>query len=170
MFYLYVLACADNLLTVFRHRSSSARFVEKRGCSMDVPQYPPTGFPSPAAEWAESSLNAHDLLIVHPSTTFFLRVAGDAMVGAGIYAGDIVVVDRALEPADQRVIVAILGEICTIKRLEMQPDSLLLHSAHPAYRPIDVTNRLDFHVWGVVTCVLHPLHPALQERFRRQRS
>ncbi len=99
-----------------------------------------------------------------------MRVAGDAMVGAGIHEGDIVVVDRALEPADQRVIVAILGDTCTIKRLEMQPDSLLLHSAHPAYRPIDVTNRLDFHVWGVVTCVLHPLHPALQERFRRQGS
>ena len=92
------------------------------------------------------------------------------MVGMGIHEGDIIVVDRALEPADQRVIVAILGNTCTIKRLEMQPDSLLLHSAHPAYHSIDVTNRLDFHVWGVVTCVLHPLHPALQERFRRQGS
>jgi len=137
---------------------------------MDVPQYPPTGFPAPAAEWVEPSLNAHDLLIVHPSTSFFLRVAGDAMVGMGIYTGDIVVVDRALEPADQQVIVAILGDTCTIKRLEMTPDSLVLHAAHPAYRPIDVTNRLDFHVWGIVTCVLHPLHPSLQERFQRQRS
>jgi DNA polymerase V len=137
---------------------------------MDVPQYPPTGFPSPAEEWVEPSLNVHDLLIVHPTTTFFMHVNGDAMVGAGIHAGDIVVVDRALEPADQRVIVAILGETCTIKRLEMLPDSLALHSAHPAYRPIDVTNRLDFHVWGIVTCVIHPLLPALQERFRGQGS
>jgi len=137
---------------------------------MDVPHYPPTGFPSPAEEWIEPALHVENLLIVHLSTTFFMRVAGDAMVGMGIHEGDIIVVDRALEPADQQVIVAILGDTCTIKRLEMQPDSLLLHSAHPAYRPIDVTNRLDFHVWGVVTCVLHPLHPALQERFRRQGS
>jgi len=137
---------------------------------MEVPHYPPTGFPSPAEEWIEPSLKIENLLIFHPSTTFFMQVAGDAMVGMGIHEGDIIVVDRALEPADQRVIVAILGNTCTIKRLEMQPDSLLLHSAHPAYHSIDVTNRLDFHVWGVVTCVLHPLHPALQERFRRQGS
>ena len=137
---------------------------------MEVPHYPPTGFPSPAEEWIEPGLHIENLLIFHPSTTFFMRVAGDAMVGMGIHEGDVVVIDRALEPADQRVIVAILGEICTIKRLEMQPDSLLLHSAHPAYRPIDVTNRLDFHVWGVVTCVLHPLHPALQALFKEQRS
>lgn len=91
------------------------------------------------------------------------------MVGMGIYAGDIVVVDRALELADQQVIVAILGDTCTLKRLEKASDSLVLHSAHLAYRPIDVTHRLDFHVWGVVTCVLHPLHPSLQERFRGHR-
>ena len=90
------------------------------------------------------------------------------MVGMGIHEGDIVLVDRALPPADQCVIVAILGDTCTIKRLEMAPDSLVLHAAHPAYRPIDVTSRLDFHVWGVVTCVLHPLHPVVQARFRRQ--
>jgi DNA polymerase V len=137
---------------------------------MDVPQYPPTGFPSPAEEWIEPSLKVENLLIFHPATTFFMRVAGDAMVGAGIYEGDIVVVDRALEPADQRVIVAILGDTCTIKRLEIEPNSLVLHSAHPTYRPINVTNRLDFHVWGVVTCVLHPLHPALQQLFRKQGS
>ena len=63
---------------------------------MDVPQFPPTGFPSPAEEWVEPSLNVHDLVIVHPTTTFFMHVNGDAMVGAGIHAGDIVVVDRAL--------------------------------------------------------------------------
>jgi DNA polymerase V len=135
---------------------------------MDAPQYPPTGFPSPALEWAEPGLHVENLLIVHPSTSFYVRVAGDAMVGMGIHEGDIIVVDRALEPADQQVIVAILGDTCTIKRLEMAPDSLVLHAAHPAYRPIDVTNRLDFHVWGVVTCVLHPLHPVVQARFRRQ--
>jgi DNA polymerase V len=135
---------------------------------MDVPQYPPTGFPSPALEWAEPSLHIENLLIVHPSTSFYFKVAGDAMVGMGIHEGDILVVDRALSPADQQVIVAILGDTCTIKRLEMAPDSLVLHSAHPAYHPIDVTNQLDFHVWGVVTCVLHPLHPVVQARFRRQ--
>jgi hypothetical protein len=69
--------------------SSSARFVDKRGCAMDVPHYPPTGFPSPAEEWIEPSLNVHDLLIFHPSTTFFMRVNGDAMVGMGIMAQEI---------------------------------------------------------------------------------
>jgi hypothetical protein len=83
---------------------------------MEVPHYPPTGFPSPAEEWIEPSLKIENLLIFHPSTTFFIRVVGDAMVGAGIHEGDIVVVDCALEPADQRVIVAILGDTCTIKR------------------------------------------------------
>src|SRR5260370_39099073 len=109
---------------------------------MDVPQYPPTGFPSPAEEWVEPSLNVHDLLIVHPTTTFFMRVSGDAMVGMGIHEGDIVVVDRALEPADQRGIVAILVETGTIKRLEMLPESLVLNAPHPPSLPIAVTHRL----------------------------
>ena len=135
---------------------------------MDVPQYPPTGFPSPAEEWIEPTLDVHDLVIFNPATTFFLRVQGEAMVGAGIHAGDIVVVDRALEAADQHIIVAILGNTCTVKRLEMTPQSLVLQSAHPGYLPLDVTNRLDFQVWGVVTFVIHPLLPTIQEYFRNQ--
>ena len=134
---------------------------------MDVLPFPYTGFPSPAGEWVEPSLNLHNLLILHPATTFFVRVKGDAMVGAGIHDDDIVGVDRTPELADQQVIVAILGDTCTIRRLEVLPGSIVLHAAHPAYLPLDVTHRLDFHVWGVVTFVIHPLLASVRDRFGR---
>jgi len=125
-----------------------------------VPIFPwqiPAGFPSPAEDWIEKRLDLNDLLLLHPTTTFYAKIAGDSMSSAGIRDGDIVVVDRALEAVDGSVIIARLGQEFTVKRLLRLPDSIVLHAAHPDFPALDVTSRLDFEVWGVVTWVLHPL-------------
>ena len=127
---------------------------------MDVPVFPrqiPAGFPSPAEDWIEKRLDLNDLLLLHPTTTFYAKITGDSMSGAGIRDGDIVVVDRALEPVDGCIIIARLGQEFTIKRLLRLPDTIVLSAAHPDFPPIHITSRLDFEVWGVVTWVLHPL-------------
>jgi DNA polymerase V len=115
------------------------------------------GFPSPADDWVEKRLDLNDLLLLHPLTSFYAQVKGDSMRDAGIQDGDIVIVDRALEPGDTSIVVARLGEEFTIKRLRLFSDAVILHAAHSDYPPVEVTHRIDFHVWGVVTCVIHPL-------------
>ncbi len=127
---------------------------------MDLPIFPwriPAGFPSPAEEWIEKRLDLNDLVLLHPTTTFYAQVEGNSMWGAGIYDGDIVVVDRALEATDTSIVVARLDGEFTIKRLHLLPDKTLLRAEHPDYPLLDVSSISDFQVWGVVTCVIHPL-------------
>jgi len=116
------------------------------------------GFPSPAEDHLEGSLDLNALLIRHPAATFFVRVAGDSMTGAGIHSGDILVVDRSLEAVDGRIVVAALNGELTVKRLRLRHGGrLLLEAENPAYPPIPVAEENDFMVWGVVTSVVHQL-------------
>jgi DNA polymerase V len=113
------------------------------------------GFPSPADDFVEKKLDLNELLVRHPSATFFVRVDGDSMEGAGIQSGDILVVDRALQAAAGRVVVAVLDGELTVKRLERRGRELLLVAENSRYEPIRVTDQTDFQVWGVVTHVIH---------------
>lgn len=113
------------------------------------------GFPSPADDFIDKRLDLNEHLVQHPAATFFVRVAGDSMQGAGIHDGDLVVVDRALEATAGRVVMAALGGELTIKRLERRGERLVLAPANPDYPSFDVTAREDFEVWGVVTHVIH---------------
>lgn len=114
------------------------------------------GFPQPGDEYVESRLDLNDL-IEHPHATFFARVAGDSMRGAGIFHGDIVVVDRSLEVASGNVVVAVVNGEMLIKRVNKQGDRLFLLAENPDYPPLEVTDGMDFQVWGVVTNVVHKL-------------
>jgi SOS-response transcriptional repressors (RecA-mediated autopeptidases) len=113
------------------------------------------GFPSPADDFIDKRLDLNEHLIQHPAATFFVRAAGDSMLGAGIHDGDLLVVDRAVEAAAGRVVMAALGGELTIKRLERKGERLLLAPANPDYPSFDVTAREDFEIWGVVTHVIH---------------
>lgn len=104
------------------------------------------GFPSPADDYLDRPLDFNDLLIAHPAATFAVRVAGDSMEGMGIFAGDIAVVDRAVNPVDGCVLD---GEF-TIKRYRSQAGELVLEAANEAYEPIRITAEREFEVWGVV--------------------
>jgi len=115
------------------------------------------GFPSPAEDFVEGSLDLNEYLVRHPAATFFVRVTGDSMIGAGIHPEDLLIVDRSLEPTDRRVVIAILNGELTVKRLRRRGDRIFLEAENDRYKPIEVTEANDFSVWGVVTSVIHPL-------------
>ena len=115
------------------------------------------GFPSPAEDYIEGRLDLNRHLIKHPAATFFVRVAGDSMIGAGIHPGDILVVDRALEPQDSNVVIAVIDGELTVKRISQRHGKLFLVPDNQAYEPLEILEEMEFEVWGVVTSVIHSL-------------
>ena len=115
------------------------------------------GFPSPAEDYIEGRLDLNRHLIKHPAATFFVRVAGDSMIGAGIHPGDILVVDRALEPQDSNVVIAVIDGELTVKRISQRHGKLFLVPDNQAYRELEIVEAMEFEVWGVVTSVIHNL-------------
>ena len=117
----------------------------------------PTGFPSPADDYLEGKLDLNRHLVKHPAATFFVRVTGDSMFGAGIHSGDLLVVDRALEPEDKHVGVAVLDGELTVKRLFKQNGIVRLLPENLNYPPLEIIPQQTIEVWGVVTSVIHAL-------------
>lgn len=112
------------------------------------------GFPSPAEDFLEGSLDLNRLVIRHPEATFFARVEGDSMQDEGIAEGDILVVDKAVEPYDGCLAVSYIDGEFTLKRVRIEPDRILLVPANPKYRTIEISPDNDFAVWGVVRWIL----------------
>ncbi|MFH7326662.1 LexA family protein [Desulfurivibrio sp. C05AmB] len=115
------------------------------------------GFPSPADDYVDSRLDLNDFLVKHPAATFFVRVAGDSMIGAGIHHGDILVVDRSLEPVSGKVVIAVVNGELTVKRLQQENGLVRLVAENPDYPPIELTEETAGEIWGVVTSVIHSL-------------
>ena len=115
------------------------------------------GFPSPAEDYVDVGIDLNDQLIRHPTSTFFLRVSGDSMTGAGIHDGDLLVVDRSLNPRPGRVVVAVLDGGFTLKRLVRHHGRLRLEAANPDYPPLELQTCGDVQIWGVAVHVIHPL-------------
>jgi DNA polymerase V len=113
------------------------------------------GFPSPAEDYLEQNLDLNEHLIQHPAATFFVRVDGDSMKGAGIHKGDILIVDRALEATNGKIVVAVINGEFTVKRIRLHEGKVTLEPENPQYQPIHVDPGADFRVWGVVTYVIH---------------
>lgn len=112
------------------------------------------GFPSPADDFLEGSLDLNGLVVKHPEATFFARVEGDSMQDEGIAEGDILVVDKAEEPFDGCLAVAYVDGEFTLKRVRMEQDRLLLVPANPKYPTIEITAENDFALWGVVRWIV----------------
>lgn len=113
------------------------------------------GWPSPADDYIECELNLHEMIVRNPASTFFLRAAGDSMLGAGIHDGDLLVVDRELPAMSGKVVIAALDGELLVKTLSRKYGKVYLMPANPDYPPIDITNREYVHIWGVVTYCLH---------------
>jgi DNA polymerase V len=113
------------------------------------------GFPSPAEDHIDRKLDLNELLIPHPTSTFFVRVAGDSMTNAGINNGDILVVDRSIEATSGKIIIAIVNGELTVKRLVQNHTSCRLVAENSDYPSLEITEETDFRVWGVVTSVIH---------------
>ena len=116
------------------------------------------GFPSPADDYMEQKLDLNEHLIQHPAATFFVRVEGDSMRGAGINKGDILVVDRALEPTNGKIVVAVINGEFTVKRIRIMEGKICLEAENANYPPIRIEEGWDFEVWGVVTFSIHKTH------------
>ena len=112
------------------------------------------GFPSPAEDTPHERLDLLKLLIRHPAATFYFRVSGVSMVDDDFDEGDIIVVDRSLEPDDGRVAVCFIDGEFTLKRIRRDKDCIWLVPANKRFSPIRVTADNEFAVWGVVTYVI----------------
>jgi DNA polymerase V len=113
------------------------------------------GFPSPAEDHIDQQLDLNRHFIKNPAATFFVKVDGDSMTGAGIHSGDMLIVDCSLEPVPGKVVIAAINGEHTVKRLMREGDRLLLMAENADYPPIEVSELEELHIWGVVTCVLH---------------
>lgn len=116
------------------------------------------GFPSPADDYLDKTLDLNDLMIKNPPTTFFVKVEGDSMSGIGIHPGDLLVVDRSKDPVEGKIIIAALDGELTVKRIRILANKQVrLEAENPNYPAILVSHHQDFRVWGVVTGVIRNL-------------
>jgi DNA polymerase V len=115
------------------------------------------GFPSPASDHIEGNLDLNTYLIKHPAATSFMRTEGDSMAPAGIHSGDLLIVDRSLNFAPGKVVIAAVNGTLLIKRLQLINGQLCLVSANPAYAPIPILEESECFIWGVVTTSIHQL-------------
>ena len=117
----------------------------------------PAGFPSPADDHVEKQLDLNEHFIRNPSATFCVRATGESMIGAGIYPGDILIVDRSREAVHGSIVIAVVDGELTVKRLYKQGGKLALNPENPAYQPIHINEEMELIIWGVVSGVTRKL-------------
>lgn len=115
------------------------------------------GFPSPADDYIDHKLDLNEYLVRNEPSTFLLRVSGNSMVNAGIHHGDILVVDRSVEPIDGKIIIGIIDGEFTVKRILKKGKKIFLQPENEDFALIEVTEEMEFKIWGVVTFAIHKL-------------
>ena len=113
------------------------------------------GFPSPAEDHMDISLDINEYLVKHPSSTFYIYVKGDSMIDSGIFDGDLLIVDRSLEVKSNSVVVAVIDGDFTVKKIKKDSGNLYLIPQNKKYKPILLENNMDFQIWGIVTHTIH---------------
>jgi len=113
------------------------------------------GFPSPADDYVEKKLDLNELIVTHPTSTFFVKVQGESMVDAHIHSGDILVVDRSLNLKNGSIVVAILNGEFTVKRFLQKGDEIFLLPENQAFSKIKISKEDSFEIWGVVSYIIH---------------
>lgn len=117
----------------------------------------PAGFPRPSDDPIETPLDLHTFLVKKPAATFFIRVEGDSMEGAGIFDQDLLIVDRSITQVENKIVVARIDQEFTVKRLIKQNNRVILYPENPKYSPKIISEETDFEIWGVVTYAIHTL-------------
>jgi DNA polymerase V len=115
------------------------------------------GFPSPADDFKETRISLDKVAVKNEAATFYARVAGQSMIGAGLDDGDLLVIDRSLEPQDGKIAVCLIDGDFTVKRLKVEKDCIWLIAENKRYKPIQVTEENELMIWGIVTHVLKAL-------------
>ena len=112
------------------------------------------GFPSPADDYMDRKLDLNDYLIKHPAATFYVRVKGDSMSGAGIDSGDLLLIDRAVDARSGSIVMAVVNGEFTIKRLLINSGRYMLVPENDNYETIEIKEGMQFEVWGVVKNII----------------
>ena len=112
------------------------------------------GFPSPAADFDESKISLDNVLVRNREATFYAKASGTSMIGAGIDDGDILVIDRSIEPQNNKVAVCYIDGEFTVKRIKVEKDCVYLMPENEAFQPIKVTDENLLIIWGMVTYVI----------------
>jgi len=113
------------------------------------------GFPSPATDYMESKLDLNEYLIKHPAATFIVKAKGPSMTDAGILSGDLLIVDRSIDPKSNDIVIASIFGDLTVKKLQKKKKSLFLLSANSDYPSIEVKEEMECFIWGIVTYIIH---------------
>lgn len=113
----------------------------------------PCGFPSPAQDYVERRIDLNELLIQHPSATYFVKSSGDSMRDAGIGEGDLLVIDSSRKAVHGDIVIAAVDGEFTVKRLQLHP-IVMLKPENPAYKPIMIGSEDNLEVFGVVTFIV----------------
>jgi len=112
------------------------------------------GFPSPAEDFKETRISLDKTLVKNKEATFYARVEGKSMIGAGLDHGDLLVIDRSLEPKHNKIAVCFIDGEFTVKRLKIKKDTVYLMSENKKYQPIKINPEDNLLIWGVVTYVI----------------
>jgi DNA polymerase V len=112
------------------------------------------GFPSPAADFDETKISLDHVLVKNRETTFYAKASGTSMIGAGIDDGDILVIDRSLEPQNNKIAVCLIDGGFTVKRIKIEKECVYLMPENQEFQPIKVTNENELIIWGIVTYVI----------------
>ena len=112
------------------------------------------GFPSPAADFDETKISLDAVLVKNREATFYAKASGTSMIGAGIDDGDILVIDRSLEPQNNKVAVCFLDGEFTVKRIKVSKEEVFLMPENKAFEPIKITEENQLIIWGIVTHVV----------------
>ena len=112
------------------------------------------GFPSPADDFRETRISLDEELIINKEATFFAKVSGQSMIGAGLDDNDLLVIDRSLEPENNKIAVCFLDGEFTVKRLKVRGEEVWLQPENPDYPIIKITEENNFLIWGIVTSVI----------------
>ena len=115
----------------------------------------PAGFPSPAEDHIDIPLDLNEHLIRHPAATFYVYAKGNSMQNSGIYDGDLLIVDRAVEPKLKNIVIAIIDGEFTVKRISKIKNKIYLLPDNKEYQPIEIKDSLNFQIWGVVIYTIH---------------
>ncbi len=137
----------DNLLTFYKsiHGNVALEYVSE-GIS--------AGFPSPADDFKNERINLSEELINDPNTTYYARVNGESMIGAGLDDNDLLVIDKSIPPKDGKIAVCCVDGEFTVKRLKITDECVYLMPANDNYKPIKVTKDKQLVIWGIVTYVI----------------
>ena len=119
-----------------------------------IPDGVSAGFPSPAADFMETNIDLNKALSENPLATFYIRVNGNSMIDAGINDKDVLVVDRSLEPQNNKIAICCIDGEFTVKRIQVETDCLYLMPENSNYQPIKVTEENQLIIWGIVTYVI----------------